>query len=59
MNKIIVKRNPNFTEAGLAGYMSFNRFEELLRRNHELFEKEKVTGYAIDDKGIKFFIEKI
>ncbi len=54
---IKVKVNPNFTGAGLAGSLSWQRLEQILRDAGELKDNEVINGYRADKQGINFYID--
>lgn len=58
--KMIVPLNdPDFKAGGgVVSQLGWRRLERLLKSTGELREGEQVAGYAIDNSGIRFYIEK-
>jgi len=56
-DKIDVKINANFSGAGLAGWISWERMEQILRNAGELRDNESINGYRADKQGVDFYID--
>lgn len=54
-----VKKELKQTRAhGIVGFISFHRLESVLREAGELRERETVTQFYVDTRGIEFVVER-
>ena len=45
--------------AGIVGFTSWRRLEEIFRRAGEINSRERLIGVQIDDRGITFRVEMV